>query len=137
MANQEERNRQMQQIIAKCWSDEAFKEKLVADPHATLAAEGVEIPEGVNISVLSNTADIFHLVIPAIPDDVELSDEDLETLMEATRLSASSYGLQPYHVLVISDQGIKEQLKPASWNQSQLTDASHIIVFANKTDFGE
>lgn len=67
----------------------------------------------------------------------KVSDEDLETLMEATRLSASSYGLQPYHVLVISDQGIKEQLKPASWNQSQLTDASHIIVFANKTDFGD
>jgi hypothetical protein len=44
MANQEEQNKQMQQIIAKCWSDEAFKEKLVADPHATLAAEGVHIP---------------------------------------------------------------------------------------------
>ena len=67
----------------------------------------------------------------------KVSDEDLETLMEATRLSASSYGLQPYHVLVISDQAIKEQLKPASWGQSQITDASHIIVFANTTDFGD
>ena len=44
MANQEKQNRQMQQIISKCQSDEAFKEKLVADPHATLAAEGVHIP---------------------------------------------------------------------------------------------
>ena len=78
MANQEERNRQMQQIIAKCWSDEAFKEKLVADPHATLAAEGVEIPEGVNINVLSNSSDTFNLVIPAMPDDVELSDDELD-----------------------------------------------------------
>ncbi|MER3373436.1 MAG: NAD(P)H-dependent oxidoreductase [Allomuricauda sp.] len=67
----------------------------------------------------------------------KVSDEDLETLLEATRLSASSYGLQPYHLFVISDQQIKEQLKPASWNQSQITDASHIIVFANTTDFGE
>ena len=78
MANQEERSRQMQQIIAKCWSDEAFKEKLVADPRATLAADGVEIPEGVKINVLSNTADTFHLVIPAMPDDTELSDEELD-----------------------------------------------------------
>jgi len=78
MANQEERNRKMQQIIAKCWSDEAFKEKLIADPHATLVAEGVEIPEGVNINVLTNTADTNYLVIPAKPDDVELSDEDLD-----------------------------------------------------------
>lgn len=67
----------------------------------------------------------------------KVSDEDLETLLEATRLSASSYGLQPYHVFVVTDQQVKEQLKPASWGQSQITDASHIIVFANATDFGE
>ena len=82
MANQEERNRQMQQIIAKCWSDEAFKEKLVADPHTTLAGEGVEIPEGVNINVHSNTADTFHLVIPAMPEDVELSDKELDEVIK-------------------------------------------------------
>ena len=67
----------------------------------------------------------------------KVSDKDLETLLEATRLSASSYGLQPYHLFVISDQELREQLKPVSWNQSQITDASHIIVFANTTDFGE
>ncbi len=67
----------------------------------------------------------------------KVSNEDLETLLEATRLSASSYGLQPYHIYVISDQNIREQLKPASWGQSQITDASHIIVFANSTDFDE
>lgn len=66
-----------------------------------------------------------------------VSEEDLQTLLEATRLSASSYGLQPYHVIVVSDQKVKEQLKPASWGQSQITDASHIIVFASATDFGE
>ncbi|MHA7832396.1 MAG: NAD(P)H-dependent oxidoreductase [Flagellimonas sp.] len=66
-----------------------------------------------------------------------ISDENLQTLLEATRLSASSYGLQPYHIFVITDPEVKEQLKPASWGQSQITDASHIIVFANATDFGE
>lgn len=67
----------------------------------------------------------------------KVSDQDLETLLEATRLSASSYGLQPYHIFVISDQETKEKLKPVSWNQSQITDASHLIVFANASDFGE
>ncbi|MCK0161932.1 NAD(P)H-dependent oxidoreductase [Allomuricauda sp. F6463D] len=67
----------------------------------------------------------------------KVSDEDLETLLEATRLSASSYGLQPYHIFVVSDQDTKEKLKPVSWGQSQITDASHIIVFANATNFGE
>ena len=65
-----------------------------------------------------------------------VSDEDLELLLEATRLSSSSYGLQPYHIFVVSNQEIKEKLRPVSWGQSQITDASHIIVFANKTDFG-
>ncbi len=67
----------------------------------------------------------------------KVSEQDLETLLEATRLSASSYGLQPYHVFVISDREVREQLKPASWGQSQITDASHLIVFANTKDFGE
>ncbi len=67
----------------------------------------------------------------------KVSEEDLELLLEATRLSASSYGLQPYHVYVISDQGTKEKLRPVSWDQSQITDASHIIVFANASDFDE
>lgn len=63
----------------------------------------------------------------------KVSAEDLETLKEAIQLSTSSYGLQPYKVLVIEDQAIKEQLLPASWNQSQIVDASHVIVFANYT----
>ena len=67
----------------------------------------------------------------------KVSDNDLETLLEATRLSASSYGLQPYHIYIVSDQEIKEQLRPASWGQSQITDASHLIIFTNPTDFDE
>lgn len=66
----------------------------------------------------------------------KLSIEDLEILKEAIRLSTSSYGLQPYKVLVIENEEIREQLKPASWNQSQITDASHLVVFANITNIG-
>lgn len=66
----------------------------------------------------------------------KISDENLEILLEATQLSASSYGLQPYHVFVITDAAIREQLKPVSWGQSQITDASHLLVFANQSDFG-
>jgi nitroreductase len=64
-----------------------------------------------------------------------ISDEDLDTLLEAIRLSPSSYGLQPYHVFVIKDKELREKLKPASWGQSQITDASHLIIFANNTSF--
>ena len=63
----------------------------------------------------------------------KISAEDLETLKEAIRLSISSYGLQPYKVFIIEDQAIREQLKPVSWNQSQITEASQVVVFANYT----
>ena len=66
-----------------------------------------------------------------------LSEADLESLLQAIQLSPSSYGLQPYVVLVISDPELKEQLRPACWNQSQITDASHVLVFANKKDFDQ
>jgi nitroreductase len=65
----------------------------------------------------------------------KISDTEMELLLEATRLSASSYGLQPYHVYIITDTEIREQLKPVSWGQSQITDASHLIVFVHQTDF--
>lgn len=59
-----------------------------------------------------------------------VSDDKLEHILEAIRLSASSSGLQPYQVLVVTDPAIKAQIKPFAWNQSQVTDCSHLLVFA-------
>ncbi|MEL6602968.1 MAG: NAD(P)H-dependent oxidoreductase [Cyanobacteria bacterium J06614_10] len=61
-----------------------------------------------------------------IPDDV------WDTLEEALILSPSSYGLQPWLFVVIKSADLKEQLKPLSWNQNQITDCSHLVVFAIK-----
>jgi nitroreductase len=44
-------------------------------------------------------------------------------------LSPSSYGLQPWKFLVIDDPALRTELRPHSWNQSQITDASHLVVF--------
>ncbi len=64
----------------------------------------------------------------------KISAEDLEILKEAIRLSASSYGMQPYEVLIIENPEVKEQLRTVGFNQPQLTEASQIIVFAAKAD---
>ncbi|MDR7131354.1 nitroreductase [Algoriphagus sp. 4150] len=56
--------------------------------------------------------------------------EKVDYILEAVRLTASSSGLQPYEILVITDPEIKERIKPIAWNQSQITDASHVLVFA-------
>ncbi|WP_109829468.1 NAD(P)H-dependent oxidoreductase [Reichenbachiella versicolor] len=67
----------------------------------------------------------------------KISSEQLDQLKEAVRLSASSYGLQAYKVLIIEDQAIKDQLVPASWGQKQVADASHVFVFCNNTSVGD
>lgn len=67
----------------------------------------------------------------------KVSAEDLETLKEAIRLSSSSYGLQPYTIFIIENPEIRAQLQPVSWGQSQIVDASQLIVFANITNLGD
>lgn len=67
----------------------------------------------------------------------KVSAEDLATLKEAIRLSSSSYGLQPYKVLIIENPELRAQLQPVSCGQTQIVDASHLIVFANVTNIGE
>ncbi|EIC21485.1 TOMM propeptide domain protein [Thiorhodovibrio frisius] len=70
-----DQSNQYQQLIAKCWADEAFKHRLLDNPAETLKAEGMELPEGVRVQVVENTAQAFTLVIPARP--AELSHEEL------------------------------------------------------------
>ena len=67
----------------------------------------------------------------------KVSKEDLATIKEAIRLSASSYGLQPYKVFIIENPELRAQLQPAAWGQSQIVDASQLIVFANMTNFSD
>ncbi|WP_264558824.1 NAD(P)H-dependent oxidoreductase [Flavobacterium sp. N2270] len=64
----------------------------------------------------------------------KISNENLEILKEAIRLSTSSYGLQPYKVLIVENPEIRAQLQPVSWGQAQITEASHLFVFANIID---
>lgn len=62
----------------------------------------------------------------------KLTQEQLHTILEAARLSPSSYGLQPWSFVVVSDPALRARLSEASWNQPQITDASHLIVFTAK-----
>jgi nitroreductase/dihydropteridine reductase len=55
----------------------------------------------------------------------------LDNILEAIRLSASSVGLQPYKVIVIDDQATREQLRAVAYDQPQITEASHVLVFAS------
>ncbi len=56
--------------------------------------------------------------------------EKLEKILEAIRLSASSSGLQPYEILVVTNKAILEKIRAIASNQSQVTDCSYLLVFA-------
>ncbi|MBS1792844.1 MAG: NAD(P)H-dependent oxidoreductase [Acidobacteria bacterium] len=62
----------------------------------------------------------------------KISAADWAVIEQALLLAPSSYGLQPYKFLVVSDPDVREKLRTAAWNQPQLTDASHLVVFAYK-----
>ena len=67
----------------------------------------------------------------------KVSQQKIDSIKETIQLSASSYGLQPYKVLEIRNPKVREELKPISWNQSQITDASHLFVFCNYLNVSE
>ena len=60
----------------------------------------------------------------------KVAQNKIDTIIEAASLAPTSSGLQPFEIIVISNQEVKEQIKPISWNQSVVTDCSHLLVFA-------
>lgn len=64
----------------------------------------------------------------------KLSAEQLQVLKDAIQLAPSSFGLQPWKAVIVSNPLIREQLKVAAWGQTQITDASHLVVFAVQTN---
>jgi nitroreductase len=67
----------------------------------------------------------------------KISDADWAALETALQLTPSSGGLQPWQFIVVTDPAVRAKLKPASHGQAQITDASHLVVFAAKTNFSE
>ena len=65
--------------------------------------------------------------------DKKISAEKLNDLLNAVRLSASSYGLQPYRLIVVSSRSLRAQLLPFSYGQNKVAQSSHLIVLAAET----
>jgi nitroreductase len=63
----------------------------------------------------------------------KIPSETWTALEHALVLSASSYGLQPWRFFVVDNPALRQQLRAVSWNQSQITDASHLVVFARRS----
>jgi nitroreductase len=60
----------------------------------------------------------------AVPQD------KVDRIVEAARLAPTSSGLQPFEIIVVTNSAVREQIKPKAWGQAQITDGSHLLVFA-------
>lgn len=67
----------------------------------------------------------------------KISASDWAVLEQSLVLTPSSFGLQPWKFVVVTDQATREKLVAASWGQRQIADASHLVVFAAKQNFAE
>ncbi len=60
--------------------------------------------------------------------------EKLDRILDATRLSASSFGLQPYTIFLIENEELRRKIQAVAFNQPQITEASHLLVFSAWTN---
>lgn len=60
----------------------------------------------------------------------KVAQEKIDNILEAAILAPTSSGLQPFEILVVTNQEIKEKIRAIGWNQSVITDCSHLLVFA-------
>ncbi len=67
----------------------------------------------------------------------KLTEDQVNSLLDAARLSPSWFGLQPWKFILVQDPTLRAKLKVATYGQPQVTDASHFVVFAAKTDYTE
>ncbi|MDG1804946.1 NAD(P)H-dependent oxidoreductase [Flavicella sp.] len=60
----------------------------------------------------------------------KVAQDKIDRIIEAARLAPTSSGLQPFEIIVITNQELKEKIRPVSWNQSVISDCSHLFIFA-------
>ena len=79
----------------------------------------------------------WRYAVQAFDSSKKVAQGDLETILESARLSANSFGLEAWKFIVVENPELRLKLKEAGYGQSKITDASHLIVVARRTDVRE
>ena len=93
---QQEQTRQWGQVVARAWSDESYKRRLLSDPQAVLAEAGVPIPPNVTLQMHEATPTHLHLVLPPPPPGRKgdkLTEADLEQVAGGGTAEDSAWSL--------------------------------------------
>lgn len=79
----------------------------------------------------------WRYAVKAFDPAKKIPEATWRDLEEALILTPSSFGMQPWKFIVVTDPAVREKLRAASWNQGQVTECSHHVVFAGATDVSE
>ena len=66
-----------------------------------------------------------------------ITDDTLAKIERAIQMAPSAFGIQPYHVVIVTNQSLREKLKDASYSQPQVAEASALLVFCARTDIND
>jgi hypothetical protein len=72
----QERAKQWGQVVARAWSDEAYKQRLLRAPQSVLQEHGIEVPAGAEVRVVENTEQVVYLVLPQRPRELSVDQLD-------------------------------------------------------------
>lgn len=59
-----------------------------------------------------------------------VTEDKVDRILEAARLAPTSSGLQPFEIIVVTNPDVRAKIQEIAWNQAQITDGSHLLVFA-------
>ena len=76
MTSPQDRRAQYQQIVAKAWANDVYRQRLLRDPKGTLRSEGVNLADDVDVKVLEDTPKLVHFVLPVKPAGAAGDAED-------------------------------------------------------------
>ncbi len=79
----------------------------------------------------------WRYAVKTFNPDKKITKEELKTILESARLAPSSIGIEPWKFIVVENKELRTKMRAASYDQSKVTDAAHIIVIARRTDVRE
>jgi len=77
----------------------------------------------------------WRFATKSFDSEKQIQEDEYESLLKAIQFTPTSYGLQPFHVHVISDSDLRKQLREVAFNQPQITEAQYLFVFSARDDF--
>ncbi len=79
----------------------------------------------------------WRYAVKVFDGEKKVSEADVRTILEAGRLSPSAFGIEPWHFILVRTEEVRGALREVGYDQTKITDASHLIVIARKTDARE